>query len=495
VRVGIISLCLAGTLQVFAATPKVDSIFPAGGQRGSEFDVTIAGNLEPWPLVVHCGEPRIRFAPDGEKQGKFRVSIDVGVDPGAYLLWFMNDDGVTAPRQFVVGEDPERSEDGADALTIPASELPLTLNGKLESAGEVDRFLIELDAGQSLVASVVAYAIDSPLDPLLHLRGPAGERLAFNHDATRLGLDPRLVFTAPAHGQYELLLSAFAHPPQANIRFAGGATSIYRLSLGHGVPAIDLPPPMEAAGEELQQVAIPSALSGRIDPPGDVDRFEFAAKKGDLLKLGVHGAQLGSWMDPLLVIEDSTGKELARHDDIDSKTQPDAALDWTAPGDGNYVARVTDLNGAGGSEIAYRFSIARAGPGFSGSAATGVFAVRAGEKLELAVSAARQHGYTGELELGIDGLPAAVTAAPAAVPEKGGEVKLSIEAGADAAPGHAPISIWVAKKGAAPEERVPCQFVLKGAFADAGDLLVNQTERGWLSILEKADEPTKVDGK
>ncbi len=189
---------------------------------------------------------------------------------------------------------------------------------------------------------------------------PAGERLAFNHDATRLGLDPRLVFTAPANGQYELLLSAFAHPPQANIRFAGGATSVYRLSLGHEVPAIDLPPPVEAAGEELQQVAIPSALSGRIDPPGDVDRFEFAAKKGDLLKLEVHGARLGSWMDPLLVIEDSTGKELARHDDIDSKTQPDAALDWTPPGDGNYVARVTDLNGAGGSEIAYRFSIARA---------------------------------------------------------------------------------------------------------------------------------------
>ena len=293
------------------------------------------------------------------------------------------------------------------------------------------------------------------------------------------------MFTAPAGGSYELLLSAFAYPPQANIRFAGGATSIYRLTLGHGAGEIELPAPFESGGEGPQPVTIPASISGRIDPVGDIDRFQFEAKNGEVLSFEVNAATLGSWMDPLLVIEDSAGKELKRQDDIDSKKQLDVALDWTAPADGSYVAAVSDLNGAGGSEIAYRLLLSRAEPRFSASAATGVFAVRAGEKLEIAVSVTRHHGCAGELELGIDGLPEGLSAMPAAVPEKGGEVKLSVEAGADAAVGPAPISIWVAPKGSPPEARVPCLFELKGGFADAGDLLVNRTMRGWLSVLEK----------
>ena len=484
----VLSLLVAGASGLIAETPKIDSIFPAGGQRGTQVEVSVAGKLEPWPLAASCREPGIQFTPDEKEKGKFQVAIAGDVEPGAYLVNFFNQDGVTAPRLFVVGTHPERSQEGGEPMVLAAAEFPLTVNGKLESGGDVDRFSIGLEAGHSLVAEVTAYAIDSPLDPLLHLRGSAGEALAFNHDATRLVLDPRLVFTAPATGTYELLLSAFAHPPQANISYAGGATSIYRLSLGKEAPVIDLSPPFEAEGEEVQAIAIPASVSGRIDPRGDVDRFEFSAKKGELLSLVVQAAELGSWMDALLVIEDDSGKELKRQDDIDSKTQPDVALEWAVPGEGNYVAKVSDLNGAGGSEIAYRFLITRSEPGFSASAATGVYSVRAGEKLEIVVSATRHHGHVGDLEIGVEGLPDGVSAALAAVPEKGGEVKLSVEAGAEAAVGHASISIWIAPKGSPPEARVPCQFVLKGAFAEAGDLLVNRTEHGWLSVLEGKED-------
>ena len=475
---------LPGVSGSFAEAPKIDSLFPAGGKRGTEFEVTATGKVEPWPLMAICDQPRVSFSPDEKVKGKYRVKIDGDAPVGPCLVWFSNRDGATAPRQFVVGEHAERTQNGSELMVVPAAQLPLTVNGKLESGGDVDRFAIELEAGQTLVASVTAYAIDSPMDSLLHLCGPGGERLAFNHDATRLGLDPRLVFEAPAAGKYELQLSAFAHPPQANIRFAGGATSIYRLALGHEVPAIDLPEPFEPQGEGAAVVGVPASISGRIEVPGDVDRFQFAASKGEVFQIRVIAAEIGSWMDALLVLEDVAGKELKREDDIDRKTQPDVALDWKAPADGEFVAKVMDLNGAAGAEIAYRFQIEKQTPGFSGSASRGVYALAAGGQLEIAVQATRSNGYGGELEIGLDGLPPGVSAAPAAVPEKGGEVKVSLSAGPDVRPATVPISIWIAPKGAAPEGRRRCAVELKGSFADAGDLLINSTDRAWLTVLE-----------
>jgi hypothetical protein len=91
----------------------------------------------------------------------------------------------------------------------------------------------------------------------------------------------------------------------------------------------------------------------------------------------------------------------------------------------------------------------------------------------------------GELAVGVDGLPPGVSAAPVAVPEKGGEVKLKLEAAADAAASSGSISVWIAPQGSPEGSRALCQFELKGAFADAGDLLINQTELGWLTVLEK----------
>ncbi|NIP92204.1 MAG: hypothetical protein GWO24_01515, partial [Akkermansiaceae bacterium] len=291
-----------------------------------------------------------------------------------------------------------------------------------------------------------------------------------------------------ADGNYELHLSAFAHPPQANIRFAGSATSIYRLTLGHDPPTVGLPEPREAAGEDPQPVEIPCTLSARIDPPGDVDSYLFPARKGETIRFEIVAAELGSWMDAVLVIKNAKGEELKRQDDINTNTQHDVAIDWSVPADGEFVAEVHDLNGNGGSEITYRFHIEKPAPRFEATAAGGVWSVRAGEKSEIAVKVARRYGYgyEGELEVGIEGLAPGVTAAPAVVPEKG-EAKLTLEAAAEAAPANLPIRIW-AGPGGKPEERKPCRFELKGATTDAGDLLVNDTEQGWLSVLEKKEE-------
>ncbi len=464
--------------------PKVDGILPAGGKAGSSFEVAVTGTIEPWPLQAVCDDSRITFAPS-EKKGRYQVEVPPDVPPGACLVRFFNKEGATVPRNFVVGSFRERAQVGKEVLMVAIEELPLTVNGKLDSGGDVDRFVLELGKDQLVVAEVAAYAFDSPLDPLLHMWGPRGEQLAFNHDATRLGLDPRLVFRAPAAGKYELHLSAFAYPPKADIRFAGGSASIYRLTLSEELPTLHLGEPWEANGEEPQAVALPSIMSGTMEPAGDLDRYKFSANKGDVLRLEVAAAALGSWMDAVLVVRDSAGKELKRMDDIDSKTQHDVVLDWTALADGEFTAEVFDLNGNGGSEIAYQLRISKPAAHIKVSASGGVYAVKAGEKIEVAVKVTRRYGHKGELEVGIEGLPPKVSAAAVVVSEKG-EAKLSLEAAEDVVSANVPITIWARAKGEVdPAKRVSCRFEVKGAASDVGDLLINDSPRGWLTVIEK----------
>jgi hypothetical protein len=278
-------------------------------------------------------------------------------------------------------------------------------------------------------------------------------------------------------------LSAFAYPPQANIRFAGGASSVYRLTLNREPPAVDLPAPRESDGEAAQSLELPATINGTIDPAGDVDRFRFAAAKDEVLRVEVAAAELGSWMDPVLVLRDAAGKEVKRQDDIDSKTQPDVALDWTAPTDGEITAEVRDLKGEGGSGRVNQFRNAKPDPSLAVSTAAGVYAVTPGQPLEIAVTVTRRYGYEGALEAGIEGLPPGVTAATVEVSGKG-EAKLVLEAATDAPPANGPVTIWAGPMGDS-AARVPCRFELKGTNAEAGDLLVNHTERGWLTVVEK----------
>lgn len=480
-------LVAAHIAPLHAEKPKVDALFPAGGRRGTEFDVTAIGISKSWPLHALCDEPRVLFAPDDSEKGKYHVTIGPEVAPGPYLVRFHNTEGTTAPRLFLVGDVAERARSGPEPMEIPVADLPLTVNGRLESNGAVDRFTLALEAGQILVAEVTAYAIDSPLDPLLHVRGAGGARLAFSHDAGRTRLDPRLVFAAPATGRFDLELSAFAYPPQANIQFAGGAAAVYRLTLGLGPPApVPLPPPFEAEieGDAPQTLALPAAIGGRIDPAGDSDRYQFEAGKDEVWRIEVAADPIGSWMDPLLVIEDAAGRELKRQDDIDGRSRLDVGLDWTAPADGLFTATVRDLNGAGGHDYAYRLQVFKPQPGVAATAELGVYAIRPGGKIEIGVKVERRSGIAGEFEVGLDTAPAGVTAVPVAVPEKG-EAKLVLEAAADAPPANGPVTVWVAPVGSGGESRVPCRFEVKGAFADAGHLLINATDRGWLTVLEK----------
>ena len=215
-----------------AEPPTLDYLFPAGAQQGATISLTNGGKFDPWPPNVWIDSGEIAFKAETNK-GIFTVTIGKDAPIGPHLVRTYNADGASAPRWFVVGQSEEVLEkEPNDAFTQaqPIDKLPVVVNGRLEKAGDVDYLSVKLEAGKWLIAAVNAYALGSPIDANLQLLDERGARVAFNSDAAQ-NIDPFLAVKIEKSGTYVLLLSAFAHPPGSDVRYAGSPSSVYRLNL------------------------------------------------------------------------------------------------------------------------------------------------------------------------------------------------------------------------------------------------------------------------
>ena len=139
------------------------------------------------------------------------------------------------PWPFVVGTLPEMLEqepnNGLDQ--VQESQLPVTINGRLERSGDIDVYAVRLQKGETLVASLEANRIlASPMDGVLQICDDAGFVIEQNDDCR--GLDPQMAFTAPRDGAYRLRVFAFPSTPNSTIRFAGPprAAAVSRCTRG-----------------------------------------------------------------------------------------------------------------------------------------------------------------------------------------------------------------------------------------------------------------------
>ncbi len=232
---------------LLAAPPKVNYLFPAGGQRGQTVAVTAAGDLASWPVQAWFDRPGITATCETDK-GKLKLAIAADAKPGVYWLRLYDGDGSSSLRPFVVGTLPEIAEvETNEPLSkLPPASLPVTIDGKLHKNGEEDTILVCLQQGQTLVASLQANSVlGSPMDAVLQIceaisrTDPVSREssletfvAAQNHDA--IGLDPQLAFTAKNDGLHLVRLFAFPSEPNSTIGFAGGENYVYRLTLTTG---------------------------------------------------------------------------------------------------------------------------------------------------------------------------------------------------------------------------------------------------------------------
>src|SRR5262249_44775202 len=77
-------------------------------------------------------------------------------------------------------------------------------------------------------------------------------------------------------------------------------------------------------------------------------------RKGQTITADVNAARIGSPLDARLEVLDARGQSLADNDDAQGT---DPRVRFTAPADGRYLVRITDVNSRGGQAFVYRLTI------------------------------------------------------------------------------------------------------------------------------------------
>jgi hypothetical protein len=216
--------------------PYVTDVFPLGGKAGAKLKLETRGfNLPARPLNVKVGQTLVPHA--------FQVDT--------------------------VGQALSPANASRRAQKV---KLPVVVNGRISTPGEVHTFRIDARAGEEIEAEVFARRLDSPLDSFLRLTDAAGQELASNDDAEDKAAgrlthyaDSRLTYKFAAKGTYLLQLS--------DTERKGGPEYAYRLKLGRPDPDFELrvvPSSLNIRAGTTQPLTVYSVRRGGFSAPIDL---------------------------------------------------------------------------------------------------------------------------------------------------------------------------------------------------------------------------------
>lgn len=240
--------CHARAADAPTIPPSVSYINPHGVKRGSTAVFTVEGrNIAgtQWVLfdvpglaakvleirdvpeeakVIRPGVDLGAAVPEGTKQqAKLELTVAPDVEVGSHWFRLQTSLGTSNRAVFEVDSLPQVQEANHNPDQSQRVELPATLVGSLSSAGDVDTFQFQGQAGQEVVFQPIAASLGSPLQSVLTLRDAKGEVLARAGEFSR---NPEAVLTArlPAEGLYSIAIS--------DLEKRGGWNYFYRLKAG-----------------------------------------------------------------------------------------------------------------------------------------------------------------------------------------------------------------------------------------------------------------------
>jgi hypothetical protein len=472
------------------------SMSPGSVVRGGTTRVTLRGTElgDPLDLWTSVDGDRVRAQVVAAESNSQQVVLDVTAAKdcplGLHGLRLATDDGLTNLVLFLVDDlKPMTVQSDADsarsAFRVPqtALALPVSIAGTFR-ATEIDRFAIEVVAGQEVSFECVASRIGKDADPLIRILDARGKLIAEHDNDAGLFFDFRFAhqFTAAGryvvelcdaryHGdpdwQYVLRMGSFPAArvvvpsvvtvggkqaatlpelPDAKLELAASAdarlgpyfhefrrngdnaATWLRAAVGD-LPALSESEPNDSADQATKGVA-PTAVCGVLQRPGDRDFYEFDLKKGDRVFVRAVTAGLDSPADVELAWIAEDGREVTRVDDV--KEEEAYFTTNSINKDGKYRLLVHDVTRGGGPAHAYRVEVRPAEPQLTLVADFADVTLPQGEFQSLPLVLTRTD-YSGPVKLELLGAPSGVTLEPNEIPE-GATTLLARLRATDAAP-------------------------------------------------------------
>jgi WD40 repeat protein len=373
--------------------PVISDVFPLGLARGSTAEIQVRG--------VHLGNVRaVQVQAPADAAPGTRIDVPVTLPAGAQPL---------GARSVVVGEYAELLEGGdndppGSAHFVPT---PATVNGRIEKPGDVDCFRFVARKGQPLILDIDARRLGSPLDSMLEILDARGQPLPRatlrtlaktyvtfrDHDSRAPGIrieDWReLAMNDYVRIGNELLrIDQLPKNPDDDCRF-------FELR-GQRMGMLDTTPTHQPQGTPIYKVSLHPP--GSTFPPNGMPVFTVPYENDD------GGPQYGK----------------------------DSRLFFDAPGDAEYIARVSDVRGQGGPGHAYRLAIRPPKPSFTISRSPETLKVWKGGSIPLNLSCERFDGFDGAIDVEIAGLPAGFSAPRTTIPAGENSTALALFAEANA---------------------------------------------------------------
>jgi len=404
------------------------------------------------------------------------VTMDPDAEPGDRELRLLTPAGLTNPVLFQVGQIPEvrepDREEVNDVSPQPPAQPPVVLNGQI-MPGEVDRFLLQLRRGQKLVIAAqarnlipyLADAVPGWFQAVLAMYDSNGKELVYEDDCG-YDPDPAFVFQTPQDGQYVLEVRDALYRGREDFVYrvdVGDETlikSLFPLGSRGGVPIGAARPDLtaqtklaqahfSAAGEPPSQrdeiepndtgrsampITLPYIISGSISSPGDKDVFGFKGCAGDEVVAEVYARRMGSPLDSLLRLIDSSGHVVALNDDHeDMETgllthHADSYLSARLPKTGDYFLQLSDAQGHGSAEYRYCLRVGTPQPDFALRLTPSSLNVPVGGAVTATVYALRKDGWDGDIEVALKDAPPGFKLSGARIPKGRDQVRMTLMA-------------------------------------------------------------------
>lgn len=179
------------------AGPRIDDVFPLGGQRGTDVVLTLSGANLPAPTAT------VKLPTGPESQFAYRV--EAGAAPSNAIM-------------LDLGDLPEVVESASRSAAVRVT-LPAVLNGRVQQPGEADDWSFEAKKGDRLDFDVRAARLGSPLDSVLQILDAQLKVIAENDDLNNGQTDSLLRWTSPADGVYTARVTDRL-PDRGSSRFA-----------------------------------------------------------------------------------------------------------------------------------------------------------------------------------------------------------------------------------------------------------------------------------